>query len=102
MNALRKHLALHWQSWLFMTSVLLLVCQLSSCASLPPPVITPPNVLPPAPLMQPCPRPPALSAPHPTYGDLVLTLKQLYDSYGACAGDHYNLQQWLLGAPHDP
>ena len=65
---------------------------LASCASSMPPVSVPPRPLPAA-LLALCPPPPQRSGPD--MDALTVDLKRNYDAYGACAGLHADLVQWL-------
>ena len=65
---------------------------LTSCASSTPPVSAPPRLLLAA-LLVLCPPPPPRLGPD--MDALTVDLKRSYDAYGACAGLHAGLVQWL-------
>ncbi|MDN6861106.1 hypothetical protein QO207_31410, partial [Pseudomonas sp. CAN2814] len=65
---------------------------LTSCSSSKPPASGLPKLLPAA-LAQPCPTP--VAAADDSADAALLTLKQLYDQYGLCAGLHWDTVQHL-------
>lgn len=65
---------------------------LTSCSSSKPPANALPKPLPAA-LAQPCPIP--VAATDDSADAAALTLKQLYDQYGVCAGLHWDTVQHL-------
>lgn len=68
-------------------------CLLMGCASSPPRVSAPLLPPPPAALLQSCPPPPPIRGAE--MDALALTLKQVYDAYGACAAQLRALVRWL-------
>lgn len=83
------------RSLLLPASVLAACLTLVSCSNSKPPTLVPPKPLP-AEYAAQCPPPVELE--NNSMDACAVTLKQLYDQYGLCAGRHVDLVNYLEGA----